>query len=54
MLVGDVVDGEQFHRRHPELDEVRDGRIGCEPGVRAAEVLPDAGVPAVKPFTWTS
>ena len=44
VLVGDVVDRQQLDRRHAERRQVLDRRVGGEPGVRAAQVLGDAGV----------
>ena len=42
VLVGDVVDREKLDGRDAEIDEVRDRRLGREPGVGAAKILADA------------
>ncbi len=45
VLVGDVVDGEQLDRRHAEVDEVPDRRVGGKARVGAPEILAHARHP---------
>jgi len=49
-LVCDVVDRQQLDRRDAELAEVRERRLGGKPGVCAAQVVADLGVPLREPL----
>jgi hypothetical protein len=53
-LVDDVVDREQLDRRHAELAEVVDRRLGGQAAVGAAQVLTQSGCCIVKPLTCIS
>ena len=48
-LVADGVDGQQLDARHAQPQQVLDGGVGREPGVRAPQALGDAGHAAGQP-----